>query len=56
MKALLPFIVASLFILALVGCGMYLVILEHYGWAWIPFLIAGCVSVKRSENDNTNKE
>ncbi len=29
-----------LFYLILFGSGTYLVATEHYGWAWIPFLLA----------------
>ena len=27
-------------------CGVRLVEGGHYGWAWIPFLIAACLRVK----------
>lgn len=26
--------------------GTYLVMMQHYGWAWIPFLFAACVGDK----------
>jgi hypothetical protein len=29
--------------LSFIGAGMYLVITEHYGWAWIPWLALFCV-------------
>ncbi len=31
--------------LSCIAFGTYLVITEHYGWAWIPFLIAATTSV-----------
>lgn len=32
----------------LIVAGVYLVITEHYGWAWIPFLFVGSLSFRRS--------
>lgn len=41
-------IVRWLYIMAVeLGClsgGIYLVVTEHYGWAWIPFLALFCTS------------
>lgn len=31
-----------------VSAGIYLVVTEHYGWAWIPFLISALAGFKRS--------
>lgn len=31
------------------GAGIYLVVTEHYGWAWIPFaMLAGGAGFRRS--------
>ena len=43
---LLVCLVATMLILGLCCIGTYLVILEHYGWAWIPFVISMGVSVR----------
>lgn len=32
--------------LACILSGTYLVVTEHYGWAWIPFLIAATTTYK----------
>lgn len=29
--------------LACILCGTYLVVTEHYGWAWIPYLLSSAV-------------
>lgn len=42
----LELLIAAALIAVLMGMGVYLVITEHYWWAWIPFLMASCVSVK----------
>lgn len=34
------------------AAGIYLVMTAHYGWAWIPFLIAASLSVKTSAKDD----
>ena len=36
----------TLTMLALVASGTYLVITEHYGWAWIPFVAIFCMRMK----------
>lgn len=40
--------IAAGLIVGLVWAGVYLIVTEHYGWAWIPLLYAGCVDVKQS--------
>ena len=44
-----------LLILGLASLGTYLVITEHYGWAWIPFVLAASVSYK-SEKENKEQD
>jgi hypothetical protein len=36
--------------LACIASGTYLVSTEHYGWAWIPFLIAACTSYTEAKS------
>ncbi|WP_433867058.1 hypothetical protein [Ralstonia wenshanensis] len=37
----------ALIVIAGIAAGTYLVLTAHYGWAWIPFLIAAAVSMER---------
>lgn len=38
--------VAALAVMYVAGIasGTYLVITEHYGWAWVPFMLICCIS------------
>ncbi len=36
--------------LACLASGTFLVHTQHYGWAWIPFLIAACTSYKHTKD------
>jgi hypothetical protein len=42
MSAIVGFV---LIVVACIASGTYLVATEHYGWAWIPFLLCGCFRV-----------
>lgn len=44
-----PYIAFAMAFSGCLGAGVYLVMTEHYGWAWIPFLIATNLGVKGSE-------
>ena len=33
-------------ILGLAAMGVFLVVTEHYGWAWIPYLMACAINVR----------
>jgi hypothetical protein len=33
-----------------IASGTYLVSTEHYLWAWIPFLMAACTTVKTTKS------
>lgn len=41
--------------LGLAGLGTYLVVAEHYGWAWVPFLIAVLVSYEKNYTKDTDE-
>ena len=32
-----------------IASGTYLVVTEHYGWAWIPFLLACTTTIGRAK-------
>lgn len=38
-------------VVALVAAGVVLVVTEHYGWAWIPWLAMFCVNFKDNPPD-----
>lgn len=38
MSKILPWLYMLIVDLACLAAGTYLVVTEHYGWAWIPFL------------------
>ena len=42
----------------MLAAGIYLVITEHYGWAWIPFLLRACIDMKyfRNYSNDDKKE
>lgn len=42
---MISWIVATIMFLAGLASGTYLVVTEHYGWAWIPFLLAACTTI-----------
>ena len=41
------FLIATLTGCFLVSCGCFLIYTEHYGWAWIPFVL--CFTCKGKE-------
>jgi len=54
----MPWICLAVLDVACIASGTYLVVTEHYGWAWIPFLISCCTSVKQKKEkhkDNTSE-
>jgi hypothetical protein len=36
----------------MLSAGVYLIVTEHYGWAWIPFLLVACIDMKYIRNDS----
>lgn len=36
----------GLLVLSMIAAGVWLVITEHYGWAWIPWLWVCCVKFR----------
>ena len=42
-------------ILGLASVGVYLVMAEHYGWAWIPFIMAVFLSNSKDDKNENNK-
>lgn len=47
----MAFVAATLIILGCIASGTYLVVTEHYWWAWLPFLIGGSISVSNRSGD-----
>lgn len=47
MNKVMPWIYSLLVDVTCIASGTYLVVTEHYGWAWIPFLLAGTTNFKR---------
>lgn len=39
----------ALIVLACLASGIYLVETGHYGWAWIPFLIAASIEMRSTK-------
>lgn len=54
MKSFSTYLLYVILVLGLCAGGIYLIEKEHYGWAWIPFVIATCVKFKSTEKNDTS--
>lgn len=46
---MMPYIYLILIDLACLASGTVLIVTEHYGWAWIPFLMACMTTIERGK-------